>query len=420
MAEKAGSPLYWDRQALDGETRRQFDVCHGCRLCWNLCPAFPALFDRIDALDGDVEKLAAPDFDKVLDLCYQCKLCYVVCPYKPPHEFELDIPRLLMRAKAVKVREKGMPLQDRLMGNTDRMGRVAALVAPLVNLANENPLSRAVLQRTLGLHRGRNLPRYHSQPFASWFKKHQSQRATPSPRGNGKVAFFYTCFVNYNEPDVGKAAVQVLEHNGVEVVCPPQRCCGMPFLDGGDIESALKNARSNTQSLRRAIEEGYQVVVPGPTCSYMLRHEYPHLLDNDDARVVSEHTNDLGEYLMKLHAQGRLDTNFPRSPGKIAYHYPCHMKAQNIGYKSRDLLNLIPGAQVHLVDRCSAHDGTWSMKQEYFELSLKWGRRLFNEIREAEPQLVATDCPLAALQIEKGVDIKPLHPIQIMKSAYGL
>lgn len=406
------SEAYWDENAYQAEARRLFAICHGCRLCATICPAFPALLDLSDGVDGEVDRLGAQDWSGVIALCYQCKLCYVRCPYTPPHKWQMDFPRLMMQGQAIEARRRGIRLQDRVLGHTDLLGQLGGMIAPLANWANRMALTRFVLEKTLGVHRQRLLPRFHPQSFADWFRGHKPSQATA-----GKVALFYTCYVNYHDPQVGKACVEVLERSGVAVSCPEQQCCGMPFLDGGDVKAAKEKARFNLRSMLQAVAEGCDVIVPGPTCSYTLKQEYPRLL-GPEAEPVAAHTYDICEYLMRLHRQGTLNTDFRSSPGKIVYHLPCHLKAQNIGYKSRDLMQLIPGASVEVVDRCSGHDGTWSAKREYFELSLKVGRRLFEAVRQAQPTLVATDCPLAGIQIEQATGRRPLHPVQVLQSAY--
>ena len=414
------SEAYWDEGTYETESRRVFEVCYGCRLCVTICPAFPALLDLTDGVDGEMDKLSARDWAPVIDLCYQCKLCYVRCPYTPPHEWHVDFPRLMMRGQAIEARRRGVKLQDRILGNVDLLGKVGGLTAPVANVANRMAPARFVLEKTLGVHRQRLLPRFHTRTFAGWFKGRRQADAGggQAPEGQRKVALFYTCYVNYNDPQVGKACVEVLERSGVSVSCPEQQCCGMPFLDGGDVRAAKVKARFNLRSLLEAVEEGCDIVVPGPTCSYTLKQEYPRLL-GPEAEPVASRTYDMCEYLMGLHGKGGLNTDFGSSPGKIAYHLPCHLKAQNIGYKSRDLMRLIPGASVEVVDRCSGHDGTWSVKREYFEMSLKVGRRLFEDVREAQPALVATDCPLAAVQIEQATGVRPVHPVQVLQAAYA-
>jgi Fe-S oxidoreductase len=411
-------PEFWDLGKVEQELRRVYDVCNGCRRCITLCPSFKDLFVSLDAeeVDGDAEKLGPGALKRVVDLCYQCKLCYNHCPYTPPHRWQVDFPRLMLRARAAKAKKRGVTLQDRILGNTDLVGRLGSLTAPLANWASTLPPHRAFLEAVVGLHRRRNLPRFAGQRFSAWFSRRRPVSFVPQ----AKVALFATCSVEYNDPTVGKATVAVLERNRVDVTLPSQRCCGMPYLDGGAVGEAQALIRLNVTALAAAVREGREIVVPGPTCSYMLKQEYPWLDGSEDARLVASHTRDLFEYLMRLHAGGKLDTTFSGRPGKVAYHLPCHLKAQNLGTKSADLLRLIPGTEVEVVERCSGVDGTWGLKREYYELSLKVAEPLFKEIEGARPDRVASDCPLAALQIAQGTGATPRHPIQIVAEAYGV
>jgi len=454
------SAEFWDLSAVDKELRRVYDICGGCRRCLPLCPSFKVLFDRLDveAVDGDVEKLPARDVKEVVDLCYQCKLCYNHCPYTPPHRWAVDFPRLMLRARAGEARKNGVSRQDRMLGNTELIGRLSSLAAPLTNWLNELGVHRAFVQAVAGIHRRRNLPKFHRETFTQWFRKRASAgRKTPArasaagvPTGRGpaavggvaparetaarasaagvptgrvpaalKVALFATCTVDYNDPATGRAAVRVLERSGADVSLPPQRCCGMPYLDGGAVEEAKALIRENVKSLAAAVREGREIVVPGPTCSYMLKQEYPWLDGSEDAKLVAAHTRDLFEYLARLHAEGRLDTNFAKPAGAITYHVPCHLRAQNIGVKSAEVLRLIPGTSVNVVEKCSAVDGTWGFKTEYYELSLKLAKPLFDAVTAAGAPVTATDCPLAALQIEQGTGRKAKHPVRVLAEAYG-
>jgi len=425
------NPEFWQLGAVDKELRRVYDVCGGCRRCLPLCPSFKVLFDRmdVDAVDGDAEKLPASDVKEVVDLCYQCKLCFNHCPYTPPHRWEIDFPRLMLRARAAEARKNGVTLQDRFLGNADLVGRLGSLGAPLSNWMNELGVHRAFMQAIAGIHKQRNLPKFQRPTFTAWFKRHAKRTAAPGSSARGrapapvpaarKVALFATCSVDYYEPATGRAAVRVLERNRVDVSLPAQRCCGMPYLDGGAVDEAKALIRDNVRSLAAAVREGRQIVVPGPTCSYMLKREYPWLDGSDDAKLVAANTRDLFEYLAKLQAAGELDTNFARPVGAVTYHVPCHLRAQNIGHKSADVLGAIPGASVDVVEKCSAVDGTWGFKTEYYELSLKLAKPLFDAINTGAPT-AATDCPLAALQIEHGTGRKPKHPIEVLAAAYGL
>jgi Fe-S oxidoreductase len=414
---------FWDLGKVDAELRRVYDICAGCRRCLPLCPSFKVMFDRLDveAVDGDVEKLPAGDVKEVVDLCYQCKLCYNHCPYTPPHRWAVDFPRLMLRARAAEARRSGVTFQDRMLGNTDLVGKLGSLTAPLSNWMNELAVHRAFLQSVAGIHRDRTLPRFHRPTFSSWFKSTAKPAAAEGGRTTArKVALFATCTVEYNAPAIGRAAVRVLERNGVDVSVPEQRCCGMPYLDGGAVDQCRVLVRDNVRTLAAAVREGREIVSPGPTCSYMLKQEYPWLDGSEDARLVAGHTRDLFEYLGRLHAEGALDTRFTRPVGAVTYHVPCHLRAQNIGTKSADVLRAIPGATVKVIERCSAVDGTWGFKTQYFDLSMKVAQPLFDAVKAEGAATVATDCPLAALQIGQGTGAEARHPIQVLAQAYGL
>ena len=416
-------PEFWDLGKVEAELRRVYDICAGCRRCLPLCPSFKVMFDRldVDAVDGDVEKLPASDVKDVVDLCYQCKLCFNHCPYTPPHRWAVDFPRLMLRARAAETRRSGVTLQDRMLGSTDMIGKLGSLAAPLSNWMNELGVHRAFMQAVAGIHRARRLPKFHRPTFSSWFRS----TAKPAAAEGGKtairkVALFTTCTVEYNAPAIGRAAVRVLERNGVDVSVPEQRCCGMPYLDGGAVDECRALIRDNVRTLAAAVREGREIVSPGPTCSYMLKQEYPWLDGSEDARLVAASTRDLFEYLARLQAAGALDTRFTRPVGAVTYHVPCHLRAQNVGTRSADVLRAIPGASVTVIERCSAVDGTWGFKTQYFDLSMEVARPLFDAVRAGGAATVATDCPLAALQIAQGTGTAPQHPIQVLAQAYGL
>ena len=410
------SAEFWDPQATRKEVSRVFEICYGCTLCHTLCPSFVNLFQLMDENFGEADSLKDEQIKRVVDLCYQCKLCVPICPYVPPHEWEIDFPRTMMRATLVNAKQSSAGFADRVFGDTDLVGRLASWAAPLVNWANRNPFLRGLMEKYLGIHRDRLLPAFHAETFAKWIRK---RPAISKGRGEDKVAFFYTCTVNYNEPEIGKAAVSVFEKNGIECFVPKQQCCGMPFLDGGLMDQARKKIESNVASLSRAVKQGYKIVVPTASCSYMLKQDYPRLLPGEDARLVAENTYDLSEYLVKVHKKGKLDLGFSQPIGKIRYHQPCHLKAQNIGFKAQELLKLIPGTEVARMQCCSGHDGSWSVKKENFEASMKVGKPLF-KFMKAEEACTVTDCPLSAVQVEQATGKKPVHPIIVMARAYGL
>jgi glycerol-3-phosphate dehydrogenase subunit C len=415
---------FFDGVEVEKELRRVADICHTCRRCYNLCPSFDVLFRALDRpeVDGEVDRLPAADLTEFSDLCYECKLCIPHCPYYPPHRWEVDIPRLVLRDRAARVRNEGKPgLRERILASVDAVGKVATAAAPLVNSLNESRFARILMEKTLGVHRDRLLPTWSGETFLQWWERRggATKPSERAPRAD-RVALFVTCSVNTCNTEIGRAAVAVLEKSGCEVVVPDQRCCGMPHLESGDLDATRECRRFNMTALLPLVRAGYTIVVPGPTCSLTLRKEYPVLGGEEEAREIAAATFDLCEYLMRRHAEGRLSTDFQRSPGKVLYQVPCHLKVQDIGFKSRDLLQLIPGSEVVTVEKCTGHDGTWSMKTEYFPLSMKIGKPVFDEVQRERPDRVATDCPLAGIQIRQGTGKTPKHPIQIVAEAYGL
>jgi len=413
-------PKFYDEADLDKEMRRVFDVCHLCRMCFSYCPSFPSLFNAIDKHEeagrGEVDALTAAEMNDVVDQCWQCKLCYVKCPYTPPHKFAVDFPRLLMRAKIVKTRREGLRFRERMLGDPDRIARFSGQMA---NWANRNPLFRRALEKVLGIHRKRLLPRYARTRFSSWFKKHGGQAILPVRTDNG-VALFATCSVDHNYPQVGVAAVQVLERNNKSVFNPPVVCCGLPALDGGDLETAKKKIEQNLKILLPLVRQGMPVVVLAPSCSLQIKSEWPQLVPTDECREVAKAAVDIGEYLAKEKAAGRLDMNFVAPQGTIAYHIPCHLRAQNVGQPFRAILESIPGTRVEAIEQCSAFDGTWGMKTEFYESSRKCAGKLCGAISDVKGDRLISDCMLAGLNMQEELGCAPSHPIEALRDAYGL
>jgi Fe-S oxidoreductase len=409
---------YWDHAGLDKEIERVFDICHGCRLCFNLCPSFPALFEAVDRKDGDVRALSDDENQRVIDLCYGCKLCEVKCPYTPRdgHEFQLDFPRLMLRAKAVRAKEHGVGLRQKLLGNPDLLGKLGSKAPGLANWGCHQKFQRVIMEKLAGIHRDKLLPDFAAETFDKWLRNNPLPPAPAEPAA--KVALFPTCFVNYYNPGPGQAAISVLAKNGCEVKCPKQNCCGMPALDGGDIEFAQTQAKSNIAAMLPMVRQGYKIAVINPTCSLMMRQEYPSILEGDEAKEFAAAIVDPHQVLWQLKQADRFSRDFQSSPGSIAYHVPCHLKAQAIGFRSRDLMRVIPGASIATIDACTAHDGTWAMKKEFFALSMQAGAKAFAGMRDAQAKVMATDCPLAAVQIQQATGTRPMHPIEVLARAY--
>jgi Fe-S oxidoreductase len=416
-------PRYFDEKDLRSEVERIFSLCADCRMCVKYCGSFPKMFNAIDTYcteekyaEVDTKKLKSEDVSEVVDLCFQCKLCYIKCPYTPgDHEWAIDFPRLMARAKARQVKQRGVSIGDKFLGNPDLVGKLGTMSSALANWANESALHRQFMQRLLGIHKDKKLPSFASKTLASQFSRNKK---IPEGEAAAKIAFFSTCYVNYNQPEIGLDTLEVMAHNNVDVEFAYERCCGMPLWHNGDMDAATEAAKQNVANLLRFVEEGRTVVATNPTCSQMIRVEYPRLLGTDGAKKVASRTLDPMEFLARLAAEGKFKKDFKTSAGSVNYHMPCHLRAQNIGYKSRDVLSFLPNTKVTVIEECSGHDGTWSMKKENFEASLKWGSRAFRQMAEGEPNVTCSDCPLAAIQIEQGTGRRPLNPMQILAKSY--
>jgi glycerol-3-phosphate dehydrogenase subunit C len=423
------SPDFFDEAKLFAELERIFGICHGCRRCVNLCTAFPTLFDLVDSSATlEVDGVEKRQFWKVVDQCYLCDMCYMTkCPYVPPHPWNVDFPHLMLRAKAQKFAKGGTRLRDRLLSSTDAMGKLAAIpvVAQTVNAANRSAPVRALMEKALGVHRDRRLPPFAPRRFRAGAKVGAPREARNGERSAGKVAVYATCYVNYNEPGIGHDLLALLEHNDIPyVLAEKEACCGMPKLEIGDLDGVARLKQVNVPVLAALAREGYAILTPVPSCTLMYKSELPLLFPDDpETKLVSEAMFDPFEYFVLRHKDGLLKTDFKRPLGKLSYHIPCHSRVQNMGQKTREALQLVPGTQVRTVERCSGHDGTWGVKTEYFASSMKIGRPVFRAMAEGEPDYISSDCPIAARQIEQGMGEtapKKAHPLSLLRMAYGI
>jgi len=423
------NPEFYDQASLDKELERVFDICHGCRRCFSLCNAFPTLFDAIDEsptleLDG-VEK---QKFGEVVDHCYLCDMCYMTkCPYVPPHPWNLDFPHLMLRAKAVKHRQGGVRTRDRILSATDTVGRIAGIpvLVEAVNAANRSSLGRKLLEKTLGVATDAPVPDYHSNTARKRLSGHVSRATvTATPETQGQVALFTTCYGNRNEPELPLDLVAVFEHNGIGVkLVSQENCCGMPKLELGDLPAVARFKEANIRAMTQAIDQGFDIVAPIPSCVLMFKQELPLMFPDDaDVQRVKARIFDPFEYLMLRHKAGRLRTDFKAALGKVSYHVPCHLRVQNIGLKTRDILKLVPDTTVEVIERCSGHNGTYAVKKEFRAASLKIGRPVMSRVEAAKPDYYCSDCPMAGHQIESGLANRqtPTHPLKLLRLAYGI
>jgi glycerol-3-phosphate dehydrogenase subunit C len=432
------TPAFYDPHALEQELERVFDICHGCRRCFSLCNAFPTLFDAVDATpEGEVAAVDKKVFWEVVDHCYLCDMCFMTkCPYVPPHPWNVDFPHLMLRAKAVRVKKEGLGLAERVLADTDTVGNLAGIpvVVEAVNAVNASRAGRVLLEKTLGVDRSAPLPRYHSRTarkrlaaLGTVAEKTMEAAGEPvraSADTQGRVALFTTCYGNRNEPELDEDLVAVFEHNGIEVaLLAAERCCGMPRLELGDLAGVAKLKEHNIPQLIRAIEAGFDLLAPIPSCVLMFKQELPLMFPQDaQVRRVAEGIFDPFEYLMLRHAAGLLRTDFKAPLGKVSYHVPCHLRVQNLGLKTRDLLRLVPGTTLDTIERCSGHDGTYGVKKRFRAASMRIGRPVMQRVQAAQCDHYASDCPMAGHQIESGLKEAraPEHPLRLLRLAYGL
>jgi len=419
---------YFDPHALDQELERVFDICHGCRRCFNLCEAFPTLFDAIDESPTlELDGVPKPVYWQVVDHCYLCDMCYMTkCPYVPPHEWNLDFPHLMLRAKAQHFKEHGTSVRNRLLSSTDTVGRLAGIpvVSEVVNAINHSSAGRAILSKTLGIHPKAVVPNYHSDSFKKTFEPKTSAVAHLAGPTRGRVTIFTTCYCNRNEPDIAHDLVSVFRHNGIEVTTAAQEvCCGMPKLEMGDLESVEKLMQTNVPALAALIDKGFDIVSPIPSCVLMFKQELPLLFkDNELVQKVAKHMFDPFEYLWHRHSAELLNTQFEKSLGKVAYQVPCHLRVQNLGLKTRDVLKLIPDTTLEVIERCSGHDGTYALKQEFYPHAAKIVKPVANRVDQSQAVVHSSDCPMAGNHIGAHLNnaSPPRHPLSLLRDAYGI
>ena len=421
------SEKFWDEKDLFSELERVYDICHGCRRCVSLCDSFPTLFDLVDESETmEVDGIDKDDYYDVVDQCYLCDLCFMAkCPYVPPHEWNVDFPHLMLRAKAQRFKTESASIRDRVLTSTDAVGKLASipLVDVTVNALNQNGLFRNALESTLRVHRDAPVPTYHAKTLRKHF---QNREVASKPVGEttGKIAFYATCYGNYNTPHLGEDFVKVYEHNGIQIdLVTKEACCGMPKLELGDLDSVNKLKEKNIPVLAAMVDEGYDLTAPIPSCVLMYKQELPLLYpDDEEVRKVQAAFYDPFEYLYLRHRKGEFNTEFANSLGDISYQVACHLRVQNIGIKTRDILSLVPDTEVHAIERCSGHDGTYAVKKETREKSLKIARPVVRQVNEKDAEYFASDCPMAATHIANLSDSvdQPDHPMSLLRKAYGI
>jgi len=395
------------------EEEAPVEACTKCTACNTVCPVARSteIFRGPKSLGPESERYRSHQETAVtagLDLCSGCKLCELTCPS------QVTIQEYIRRAQSKGADEKGRTLRDWVLGHTRLLSTFGSMTAPLANLGNRNPLVRLLMEKVVGIHRNRPLPRYQWLTFERWMKRHP-RRA----QARRTVAYFYGCWVDFNERRLGEQVVAVLERNGIEVMIPKQKCCGIPAVVNSNMNLARKYGAENVRRLNE-LPDGVDIIASSTSCGLMLKHDYAHLLEIEDAEKVGTRVYDICEYLWMLHEAGELDVDFQPVPMRLLYHAPCHLKSHGIGYPAMRLLRLIPGVQLEEVDEgCCGISGTFGMKVEKYDLSMKIGSRLFEAVKAAGRDSVLADCETCRMQVEHGTGARSAHPIDIVARAYG-
>ena len=422
-------PDFLNQKKLDEEMRRVFDICHGCRRCFNLCDSFPKLFDMIDeSKNGDVESLSSNQFSPIVDSCTFCDMCFMTkCPYVPPHEFNLDFPHLMLRYRTLQKKQNKLSTVTKQLAQIDRNAKIGITLSGLINwMSNiKNKFFRKILELIVGIDKRVKLPEYNSETFTSYFKRNNNSINLEKPKKNRKVVIYSTCFVNFNKKGTGVAALKVLKKNGVEVQEAYPGCCGMPFLEQADLPKVVEQAEKISKELLEWVDKGYQVVTLTASCGLMLKFEWPLLLPkNENVKRLSKNISDIDEYIVDISNKEGLAEGLKEIDGGVTIHNACHARAQNMGIKARDMLKLIPNIKIDVVERRAGHGGTFGVMKETHDIALKVGRPTAKQIKNKNNKYMASDCPLAAKhlkQLEFDTNIKndeALHPIELLAKAY--
>ncbi len=417
--------MFLDQDALNGELERVFDICHGCRRCVSLCDSFPTLFDLIDESDTlEVDGVDKNDYQKVSDQCFLCDLCAETkCPYLPPHEWAVDFPHLMLRAKAYKFSKGKTKWRDKIITSTSKTFR--AINTPGIRQASNalanNKIARKAGELFFGIHSEAPIPKFQKKPVD--FQLKESLIPIASEKTRGKVAIFSTCYGENNEPVIIEDMLAVFEHNSIKVkIINDATCCGMPKLELGDLVGVEDLKNSNLPILNDLVNDGYDIITPIPSCTLMFKQELPLMFPEDnDVNFLKPACFDPFEYLILRHKEGLIKTNFKHSLGKVAYHVACHQRVQNIGAKTKEFLGLIPDTEIEAIERCSGHDGTYAIKKETYNKAKKISRPVVNKVKQIEPDSFGSDCPMAGRMIAHGIDEgEAEHPISMVRRAYGI
>ncbi len=426
---------FTDKNKLFGELERVFDLCHGCRRCFNLCDSFPRLFEMIDeSATGELDSVDQKDFLKVADACTLCDMCFMTkCPYVPPHEWDLDFPHLMLRVRAYQFKNAlTNKKQDKLV-EMDKNGPLGVKFSGLANWASKrsNTLMRMIMEATHGVHRDAVLPTFSAQTCQTRAAAEAVTVNAAAPAAQRKAVLYASCFGEYNDPDIVLDTRAVLAKNGIDAEIVYPQCCGMPQLEQGDLARVAAKAKAISATLASFVEQGYDIVVPVASCALMLKFEWPLIAPEDEnVMALSRAVFDATQYIVDIAQKEGLADGLQPLDGNVTVHIACHARAQNMGRKAEELLRLIPENKSQIIERCSGHGGSWGVMKPFFEVGMKIGAPVFRDAAKTDSTYMVSECPLAREQIVQGMERKGAHlkdagvtlrhPVQLIARAYGL
>jgi FAD/FMN-containing dehydrogenase/Fe-S oxidoreductase len=421
--------LNWDPETLAHNARN----CNGCGQCRTqgrverMCPVFRVSRDEAasprakanllrSVITGQLPpaNLSTPEMKAVTDTCFNCHQCRIDCPAG------VDIPKIVNEMRAQYVANNGLGLAEQLLLRLDWIFSAASLSPALTHYLLTRTWSRWLLGRLTGISQHRKLPRVHSKTFLAWAKRRRLNK--PLGGESHRVVLFVDAFVNWNDPELGRALVAILEHNGIPVSVPlNQKFSGLSLISAGAIGAAKKVASANVAILAEAVRDGATVLTIEPAATLALQHEYLHILADPDAKLVADHTFEATQFLWELHGQGKLRTNFRETPVHLAHHLPCHQRATVEGNPGLELLKLIPQLRVTAVHKgCSGMAGMYGVFERNFRTAQRIGAELIREVRQDAYQAGTTECSSCRIQMEQDTEKPTVHPLKILARAYGL
>lgn len=397
------------------ESINNFEQCTKCTICTVYCPMTPVnpLFPgpKQSGPDGERYRLKGPEFfDPALKYCLNCKRCEVACPSN------VKIGDIIQNARWEYT--KGKPsLRDSILADTDRMGTLATTMAPIVNWGLRLKPAKIIMDKVLKIDGERTFPAYASQRFTTWYKRNAAEKQELFDK---HVTYFHGCYVQYNNPSLGKDMVKVLNAVGYGVkLMKGERCCGVPKISNRLIKEARRDGKINLGCIKKAVFEDHtEVVGTSSTCVMTIRDEYNHVLGLDNSSI-RRHVTLVTRFLYELISEGKIKLVFrPDFKMRIAYHTPCHMSKLGWAFYSTELMKMVPGLELTMLDvKCCGIAGTYGFKKENYKYSQAIGKVLFDEILDVNPDYVATDCETCRWQIEMSTPYTVENPITFIARA---